>query len=195
MNHSEDVQKKKWQQKIGRAYFSGFVVLAILLVLWRIGRVISPFFDTLDNPVLAAILTMVTLVVAPPLLGLFVMHVINPVFGRFKSWADLIKLEDQLIGGLSRDKNYDVVLVNWPSREVRCIGLLTATFAATDESPEMAAVFTPSAPGTKTGYIRVVPLSDVQFTDWTFGQFQAFQWTIGSLAPDALNALSNDQHD
>ncbi len=191
MNESDVVQEKQWRRQLGRAYFSGFVVLAIILVLWRIGRAISPFYETLENPFLATFLTVVTLIAAPPLLGLFVMHVINPVFGRYKSWADVIRLEDQLIGGLSRDKNYEVVLVNWPSESVRAIGLMTATFPATEDAPELAAVFTPSAPGTKTGYIRVVPLADVEFTDWTFAQFQAFQWTIGSLAPESIRDLAD----
>lgn len=186
MNDSADVKEKKWQRRLGRAYFSGFIVLAVLLVLWRIGRALSPWYETIQNPILATILTIVTVALIPPLLGLTVMYVINPIFGRFESWSEVIRLEDQLVGGMSRDKSYPVVLVNWPSPSVRTVGLMTATFPASESSPELAAVFTPSAPGTKTGYIRVVPLADVELTDWTFGEFQAFQWTIGSLSPDSI---------
>ena len=79
-----------------------------------------------------------------------------------------------------------MVVINWPSREVRTMGVHTSTIRE-GEHP-LAVVYVPTAPQTRYGYIRIVRMEDVEFTDWTWQQWQLYQWTFGSVSPDKLNA-------
>ena len=78
------------------------------------------------------------------------------------------------------------MLINWPSETVRTMGVLTTTFSSENSDQELAAVYVPTAPQTRLGYIRVVPLDSVEFTDWTLKQWQLYQFTFASYSPESL---------
>ncbi len=52
---------------------------------------------------------------------------------------------------------------------------------------DLAAIYVPTAPNPTSGYIEIVPLRDVTYTDWTFDQAMAFIVTGGSSAPETIN--------
>jgi uncharacterized membrane protein len=79
-----------------------------------------------------------------------------------------------------------VVLIDFPSPEMKAIGLLTRTLHDTDSGEKLAAVYVPTAPNPTSGYIEIVPLQSVIFTDWTFDQAMSFVVTGGSSAPDQI---------
>lgn len=79
-----------------------------------------------------------------------------------------------------------VVLINFPSAEMKTIGLVTKILKDRDTGEELAAIYVPTAPNPTSGYIEIVPVRDVTFTDWTFDQAMAFVVTGGSNAPDTI---------
>lgn len=83
-----------------------------------------------------------------------------------------------------------VVLINFPSPDMKTLGLVTRTLTDSVSGEELAAVYVPTAPNPTSGYIEIVPMRDVIFTDWTFDQAMAFVVTGGSSAPDTV-AYSN----
>lgn len=80
-----------------------------------------------------------------------------------------------------------VVLINFPNREMKTIGLVTRAMRDTTTGTELAVVYVPTAPNPTSGYIEIVPLADIIQTDWTMEQAMAFVMTGGTNAPDTLN--------
>jgi uncharacterized membrane protein len=80
-----------------------------------------------------------------------------------------------------------VVLIDFPSSEMKAIGLLTRTLHDSVSGEKLAAVYVPTAPNPTSGYIEIVPLQAVIFTDWTFDQAMSFVVTGGSSAPDQIH--------
>lgn len=79
-----------------------------------------------------------------------------------------------------------VVLISFPSPEMKAVGFITKTFRDPDSGRELAAVYVPTAPNPTSGYIEIVPLDDVVPTDWSMEQAMTFVVTGGTSAPDSL---------
>jgi uncharacterized membrane protein len=90
------------------------------------------------------------------------------------------------IAGATPEGERRVVLIDFPSPEMKALGLLTRTLYDTDTGEELAAVYVPTAPNPTSGYVEIVPMRMVTFTDWTFDQAMSFVITGGSSAPDTV---------
>lgn len=90
------------------------------------------------------------------------------------------------VAGNSGTAERRVVLIEFPSPDMKTIGLVTRVMRASDTGEELAAVYVPTAPNPTSGYIEIVPLRKVVFTDWTFDQAMSFIVTGGSNAPDTI---------
>ena len=77
-----------------------------------------------------------------------------------------------------------VVLIDFPSPELKTIGFVTRVFADAD-GRELAAVYVPTTPNPTGGYLEVVPLDRLTATDWSVDQAMAFILSCGAVAPDA----------
>ncbi|WP_210211740.1 DUF502 domain-containing protein [Aquibium carbonis] len=91
------------------------------------------------------------------------------------------------ISGPSGEDSQRVVLIDFPSRDMKAIGIVTRTLRDATTGDELAAVYVPTAPNPTNGYIEIVPFSKLTFTDWTFDQAMAFVVTGGSNAPDEIH--------
>ncbi len=80
-----------------------------------------------------------------------------------------------------------VVLIDFPSRDMKAIGIVTRVLCDATTGDELAAVYVPTAPNPTNGYIEIVPVAKLTFTDWTFDQAMAFVVTGGSNAPDTVH--------
>ncbi|HMO43930.1 MAG TPA: DUF502 domain-containing protein [Phenylobacterium sp.] len=54
-----------------------------------------------------------------------------------------------------------VVLIEFPSEEMKTVGLVTQIFTAADSGEELAAVYVPTTPNPTSGYLVLVPAMDV----------------------------------
>lgn len=80
-----------------------------------------------------------------------------------------------------------VVLINFPSQQMKTVGLVTRMINDTSTGEELAVVYVPTSPNPTSGYIEIVPVDDLTFTDWTFDQAMAFVVTGGSSSPDTIS--------
>ncbi len=79
-----------------------------------------------------------------------------------------------------------VVLIDFPTPEMKTVGFITATLREPGTGQELAAVYVPTAPNPTSGYIEIVRVQDITYTDWTFDQAMAFIITGGTAAPDTI---------
>ncbi|MBU1425366.1 MAG: DUF502 domain-containing protein [Gammaproteobacteria bacterium] len=83
-----------------------------------------------------------------------------------------------------------VVLISFPTPEMKAVGFVTKVMRDTDTGRELAAVYVPTSPNPTSGYIEIVPLEDVVQTDWTIEEAMSFVMTGGANAPERVRYSS-----
>ena len=78
-----------------------------------------------------------------------------------------------------------VVLINFPSPELKTIGFVTRVFHDS-EGNDLAAVYVPTTPNPTGGYLEIVPIECLVATDWSVDQAMAFILSAGAAGPDTL---------
>jgi uncharacterized membrane protein len=79
-----------------------------------------------------------------------------------------------------------VVLISFPTPEMKAVGFVTKIMHDETSGRELAVVYVPTSPNPTSGYIEIVPLSDVVQTDWTIEEAMSFVMTGGTSAPDRI---------
>lgn len=79
-----------------------------------------------------------------------------------------------------------VVLIPFPTPEMRTVGLVTRIFRDSRSGREVAAVYVPTTPNPTSGYLEIVPLEHVQDTGWTVDQAMTFIISGGTVGPEQL---------
>lgn len=144
---------------------------------------------------------LVLVILVPLLLGWFGARFVNPLVRNWQNFGGMARWEDRIVKELAPDdqRGFFVVLVPWPSRQVRTMALLTNTHEGADGTT-LASVYLPGIPEARHGAMRVVAIDDLEFTDWTFMDLMNHSWSYGSNSPSELgkkitaNTLRND-HD
>lgn len=124
------------------------------------------------------------------------------ILGAFDSVVSRIPLVHTIYGGvkklmtLMRNKpggTQRVVLIDFPSPQLKSIGFVTRTF--TDASGrEIAAVYVPTTPNPTGGYLELVPTERLIMTDWSMDQAMAFIVSGGAVGPDHLPDIEPATH-
>lgn len=78
-----------------------------------------------------------------------------------------------------------VVLIEFPSENMRAVGFVTRIFPAVGTQPELAAVYVPTTPNPTSGFVELVPTSRLIWLPWTKNDAMAFIVSGGSMAPDS----------
>ena len=143
-----------------------FAILLVVLALYGVGR-------------------LTTVVVGRRLLGLFEailskIPLVNVIYGAVKKLVTV--LQEKPGGGLQR-----VVLIDFPSPEMKTVGLVTRVLKDTSTGRDLAAVYVPTTPNPTSGYLEIVPLERVTSTEWTLDEAMAFIMSGGAVAPDTMN--------
>lgn len=79
-----------------------------------------------------------------------------------------------------------VVLIDFPHREMKSIGLVTRVLREEGTGRELAAVYVPTTPNPTSGYLEVVPVELLTPTDWTVDQAMSFIISGGAVAPESM---------
>jgi uncharacterized membrane protein len=90
------------------------------------------------------------------------------------------------------EKQQPVVLINYPSPEMKTIGLLTRTIIDKDTSEKLAAVYVPTTPNPTSGFLEIVPYNDIILTNWTVNEALSFIVSGGVVGPDSINYSKSD---
>jgi uncharacterized membrane protein len=170
----------------------------------RAARALSPeqpgIAALLENDVFLSILGVVLIVAMLWLLGFTATRVVGQrLIDLFEALIGKIPVVDKIysatkrflnVAGTSQDGEKRVVLIDFPSPEMKTIGLVTRTLRDKSTGEELAAVYVPTSPNPTSGYIEIVPVRDLTYTDWTFDQAMSFVITGGSNAPDTIAYFS-----
>ncbi len=149
----------------------------------------------LNQQWLISILAFITTLVILYVLG----FAANRVLGRrilagFDALMDRIPIVHSIYGGAKKlmgmlqnkpSGTQRVVLIDFPSREMKTIGFVTRSFLDID-GRELAAVYVPTTPNPTGGYLEIVPVDRLVATDWSVDQAMAFILSAGAVAPDVL---------
>ncbi len=123
----------------------------------------------------------------------------NRVFGRrllgaLERVIDRIPIAHTIYGGAKKlmsmlqnkpSGSQRVVLIGFPSPEMKTIGFVTRVFHDS-EGRELAAVYVPTTPNPTGGYLEIVPIERLIATDWSVDQAMAFILSAGAAGPDTL---------
>lgn len=93
------------------------------------------------------------------------------------------------LGGDGSPTGQRVVLIEFPSENMRAVGIVTRVFPANADQPELAAVYVPTTPNPTSGFVEIVPTSRLTWLDWTKNDAMAFIVSGGAMTPD--NATIN----
>jgi len=169
-----------------RIYLHGILAFVALYAVAYVVTSLAPLFTFTDSPLLAFALAVLVIVLVPPLVGSLILYGLFPLIGMKEGWRGVIGWDKRLFSQVSSaHQKTRIVIINWPSKEVRTMGVLTSTFTTNESPAELAAVYVPTAPSTRYGYIRVIALNEVEFTDLTFKEWQLYQLTFGSVSPES----------
>lgn len=80
-----------------------------------------------------------------------------------------------------------VVLISFPTPEMKTIGFVTKVMRDAHTGMELAAVYVPTSPNPTSGYIEIVPLAQVTQTDWSIEEAMSFVMTGGANAPETVH--------
>ena len=79
-----------------------------------------------------------------------------------------------------------VVLIDFPHKEMKSVGLVTRILREEGSGRELAAVYVPTTPNPTSGYLEIVPVELLTPTDWTVDQAMSFIISGGAVAPESV---------
>lgn len=149
------------------------------------------------EPWIQALCAIALVVLALYVLGWVATRVIGKqVLAFFDSLVERIPLAQTIYGSTKKllaalqqkpDRVQRVVLIDFPSPEMKTVGLVTRTFFDVDTGQELAAVYVPTTPNPTSGYLEILPVAHVISTDWTIDDALAFIISGGAVGPNKIN--------
>lgn len=103
---------------------------------------------------------------------------VNTLYGSARKLLDLLQTKP---GTTQR-----VVLIDFPHREMKSVGLVTRTLREKGTGRELAAVYVPTTPNPTSGYLELVPVELLTPTDWTVDEAMAFIISGGAVSRDEV---------
>lgn len=154
------------------------------------------FAERISWPLVDDILAIILTLAGFYLLGLAVNRVIGRrILAAFEAALSRVPIVTKIYGGVKQlisalDKKPDgmarVVLVDFPSKEMKAVGLVTRIMTDQDTGRKLAIVYVPTTPNPTSGYLEVVPLERVVPTDWTLDEAMNFVISAGAVAPENI---------
>ncbi len=168
--------------------------------LWGAARGLRPFSEYLADwlvdsrvqYVLAAMATLIGLHVVGLLTSLVVgrrlIAFMERVLGRLPLAQTIYGATKRLLQTLQKPPvtGQRVVLISFPSAEMKTVAFVTKVMRDSESGKELAVVYVPTSPNPTSGYIEIVPIADVVFTDWSVEEAMTFVMTGGTNAPDQV---------
>ena len=150
---------------------------------------LTPWFQSL----VAALVTVVMLALlgafTKALIGRRLLAAVDALMARIPLVQTVYGAARKLIESFqhtSSEREQRVVLIEFPSPEMKAVGLVTRTFHAADTGQELAAVYVPTTPNPTSGYLEVVPVERLVWLDWSTNQAMQFIISGGTIAPETI---------
>jgi len=103
--------------------------------------------------------------------------ILKTIYGATRTLVESIQ------NGAGGQRSKRVVLIEFPTPEMRAVGFVTKVFHTSDTGEEVAAVYVPTTPNPTSGYVEIVPTARVVWLDWTTNDAMAFIMSGGALSP------------
>ena len=103
---------------------------------------------------------------------------LKTVYGSARKLLDLLQTKP--------DGTQRVVLIDFPHREMKCVGFVTRVMQEQGSGRELAAVYVPTTPNPTSGYLEIVPVDRLTPTDWTVDEAMTFIISGGAVSPDQM---------
>lgn len=100
------------------------------------------------------------------------------VYGSARKLLDMLQTKP--------DGTQRVVLINFPHENMKSVGFVTRILTDENTGEELAAVYVPTTPNPTSGYLEIVPVSQLIPTDWTADQAMSFIISGGAVSPDKI---------
>lgn len=183
------------------------VVDFILGILERTGRPLAlwlaSIFETsegtlaawLTQPWLQWVLAIVITILMLYLLGLIASRVIGRrliaatehIFSRLPFVQNVYGATKKLVEVLrTRPDERPVVLIEFPNEGMKTLGLVTRIINDAKTGEKLAVVYVPTTPNPTSGYLEIVPMEKVVYTDMSFEEGMSFVVTGGAIGPDSI---------
>ena len=104
---------------------------------------------------------------------------VHPIYGGTKKLLTALQQKPKHV--------QRVVLIEFPSPEMKTVGFVTRLVTDKDTGQELAAVYVPTTPNPTSGYLEIVPVEKLISTDWTIDEAMSFIISGGAVAPDHIN--------
>lgn len=148
---------KDWAQTLFGVFATVFVIIAVGAMARRVvGQKLLAWFEALMERIPLA----------------------KTVYGSARKLLDLLQKQP---GSTQR-----VVLIDFPHRQMKCVGFVTRVIREEGSGRELAAVYVPTTPNPTSGYLEIVPVDQLVLTDWTVDQAMAFIISGGAVSPDSI---------
>lgn len=150
------------------------------------------------DPWFQNVLAVVLVLVALYLLGWTAHRVVGRrILGAIEGFFDRLPLVQTIYGSAKKlvtalhqpepGRVQRIVLIDFPSRELKAVGLVTGTLQDAATGEELAAVYVPTTPNPTSGYVEILPMSRVTPTDWTMDEAMNFLISGGAVAPQRVH--------
>jgi uncharacterized membrane protein len=118
--------------------------------------------------------------------GRKILAVFESTVQRLPVIQNVYGLVKRLISALEQkpEKVQQVVLIEFPSPEMKTVGFVTRTMKDSNTGEELAAVYVPTTPNPTSGYLEIVPLKNLVSTDWSIDEAMSFIISGGAVAPE-----------
>ena len=103
---------------------------------------------------------------------------LKTVYGSARKLLDLLQTKP--------DGTQRVVLIDFPHRDMKCIGFVTRVMREQGTGRELAAVYVPTTPNPTSGYLEIVPVELLTPTDWSVDEAMAFIISGGAVSPAVI---------
>jgi uncharacterized membrane protein len=177
------------------------VVNAGQSVALRLTQAIAPAYPKLADWILKPYVRDLVAVAVVLVFLIFLGWLATKVFGRklinlFENLIKKIPLVKSVYGGSKKliesfqrhpDESTRVVLINYPSPEMKTVGLLMRFITDKETQKRLAAVYVPTTPNPTSGFLEIVPEENITLTDWSVNEAVSFIVSGATLGPDSVN--------
>ncbi len=182
-----------------------FVINILLGLMSQIGRpfvqvtvgLVEPYLPSaigwLENPTFQSAVAIFTVIftiylfgwAATLVVGARIIRAVEQFLERIPFVQTIYGATRRLMGALQQrpDGVQRIVLIQFPSDQMRTVGLVTRTFRDEATGEELAAVYVPTTPNPTSGYLEIVPVSKIVSTEWTMDEAMSFIISGGAVAP------------
>jgi len=149
---------------------------------------LKPWFDNLLAATIVVIAIYLLGWATNRVLGDQVLNAMDRFIDRLPLAKSIYGSVKKLIGVLqTKPENVDrVVLIDFPHREMKAVGLVTRTLVDKQTGKQLAAVYVPTTPNPTNGYLELVPIENLVATDWSIEEAMNFIISGGAIAPEDI---------